>query len=259
MCLLIFAHRACSDLPLVVSANRDEFHGRATAPAQFWQEHPQLLAGRDLEQGGTWMGVTRAGRFAAITNYRDPSRTAPAPRSRGELPLDYLVGDRDPRDYMHDLVVRAGDYAGFNLLLDAVNYIAMTNPDSPIVAGLLDMGRHVYLCTNGLRLAEFVDRNEPHPHLYLNVHLDGMEKTHDMCVEKEGVFREAVDGIKAAKEAGLEAEFYTFYGGGLGGPSGIGGRSRRRFPALRTRPRRGRRDPRRGLDQRVGAGHRHCG
>jgi uncharacterized protein with NRDE domain len=132
MCLLIFAHRACSDLPLVVSANRDEFHGRATAPAQFWQEHPQLLAGRDLEQGGTWMGVTRAGRFAAITNYRDPSRTAPAPRSRGELPLDYLVGDRDPRDYLHDLVARAGDYAGFNLLagdLDSLWYLNNSQPD----------------------------------------------------------------------------------------------------------------------------------
>jgi uncharacterized protein with NRDE domain len=132
MCLLIFAHRACSDLPLVVSANRDEFHGRATAPAQFWQEHPQLLAGRDLEQGGTWMGVTRAGRFAAITNYRDPSRTAPAPRSRGELPLDYLVGDRDPRDHLHDLVARAGDYAGFNLLagdLDSLWYLNNSQPD----------------------------------------------------------------------------------------------------------------------------------
>jgi uncharacterized protein with NRDE domain len=132
MCLLIFAHRFRSDLPLVVSANRDEFHGRPTAPAQFWEQHPQLLAGRDLEQGGTWMGVTRDGRFAAITNYRDPSRTAPAPRSRGELPLDYLVGDRDPQDYVHDLVARAGDYAGFNLLvgdLDSLWYLSNSQPD----------------------------------------------------------------------------------------------------------------------------------
>jgi uncharacterized protein with NRDE domain len=75
------------------------------------------LAGRDLEQGGTWMGITRGGRFAAITNYRDPARTAPAPRSRGELPLQFLVGDTTPDVYLDELRSRAKDYAGFNLLL----------------------------------------------------------------------------------------------------------------------------------------------
>ena len=135
MCLLIFAHRPDSDLPLIVAANRDEFHARPTAPAQFWEQHPQLLAGRDLEQGGTWMGITRAGRFAAITNYRDPSRTAPAPRSRGELPLDFLVGDSDPRDYARDLAPRAGDYAGFNLLLGDLDSLWYLNNSQPAGAG----------------------------------------------------------------------------------------------------------------------------
>ncbi len=116
MCLLIFAHRAVQKYPLVLAANRDEFHARPTAAADFWQDYPQLLAGRDLEQGGTWMGVTREGRFAAVTNYRDPARTAPAPRSRGDLPLDFLVGDESPGSYMAQLQSRAGDYAGFNLL-----------------------------------------------------------------------------------------------------------------------------------------------
>lgn len=117
MCLLIFAHRTSSRYPLVVAANRDEFHARPTAVSGFWEEHPGLLAGRDLEQGGTWMGLTRQGRFAAITNYRDPSRTAPSPRSRGELPLDYLTGRLDPESCLHQLAARAADYAGFNLLL----------------------------------------------------------------------------------------------------------------------------------------------
>jgi uncharacterized protein with NRDE domain len=117
MCLLIFAHRVAREYPLVVAANRDEFHARPTARADFWPDHPQLLAGRDLEQGGTWMGATRQGRFAAITNYRDPARTAPAPRSRGELPLEFLVGEDSADSYMRQLRVRAGDYAGFNLLL----------------------------------------------------------------------------------------------------------------------------------------------
>ena len=80
MCLLIFAHRADPRYPLVLAGNRDEFHDRLTAAARFWPDKPGLLAGRDLEQGGTWMGITRGGRFAAITNYRDPARTAPALR-----------------------------------------------------------------------------------------------------------------------------------------------------------------------------------
>ena len=117
MCLLIFAHRVARHYPLVLAANRDEFHARPTARAHFWPEFPQLLAGRDLEQGGTWMGVTREGRFAAVTNYRDPARTAPAPRSRGELPVDFLVGDDSPDTFLARLRERGGDYAGFNLLL----------------------------------------------------------------------------------------------------------------------------------------------
>ena len=117
MCLLIFAHRVAQHYPLVLAANRDEFHTRPTAQAHFWPQYPEMLAGRDLEQGGTWMGITRQGRFAAITNYRDPARTAPAPRSRGELPLQFLVSDNAPAVYLEELRNRAKDYAGFNLLL----------------------------------------------------------------------------------------------------------------------------------------------
>jgi uncharacterized protein with NRDE domain len=117
MCLLIFAHQVSDRHPLVVAANRDEFHARPTARSEFWVEHPNLLAGRDLEQGGTWMGMTRSGRFAAITNYRDPARTAPAPRSRGELPLRYLVDTQGPEDFLQEVAAQAEQYAGFNLLL----------------------------------------------------------------------------------------------------------------------------------------------
>lgn len=117
MCLLIFAHQVAPDFPLLIAANRDEFHARPTAVSDFWIEHPDLLAGKDLQQGGTWMGITRKGRFAAVTNYRDPARTAPAPRSRGELPLAYLTGTEDPQSYLHQLASRAQEYAGFNLLV----------------------------------------------------------------------------------------------------------------------------------------------
>ncbi|MCB1676400.1 MAG: NRDE family protein, partial [Halioglobus sp.] len=117
MCLLLVAHQYDRRYPLVVAANRDEFHARATAAAHFWPEQPNLLAGRDLAQGGTWMGITRRGHFAAITNYRDPAQTAPAPRSRGELPLDYLSGEPEPGAYLRQVARRAAQYAGFNLLV----------------------------------------------------------------------------------------------------------------------------------------------
>jgi uncharacterized protein with NRDE domain len=117
MCLIIFAHRPSSEFPLLIAANRDEFHARPTAASGFWADQPGLLAGRDLEQGGTWMGITRSGRFAAVTNYRDPARTAPAPRSRGELTTGFLTGSLSPQAYLEGVAVNAGEYAGFNLLL----------------------------------------------------------------------------------------------------------------------------------------------
>lgn len=117
MCLMIFAHRATPDYPLVVAANRDEFHARPTAPAEFWPDQPRLLAGKDLKQGGTWMGITRSGRFAAVTNYRDPAGAFDAPRSRGDLPMAYLTGEQAPQAYLEDLANRADDFAGFNLLV----------------------------------------------------------------------------------------------------------------------------------------------
>lgn len=117
MCLVIFAYRSHPRYPLLLAANRDEFHARPTAPAAFWAEQPDLLAGRDLEAGGTWMGITRTGRFAAITNFRDPARTAPGQRSRGELPLRFLLGVEPPDACLQAISARDSDYAGFNLLL----------------------------------------------------------------------------------------------------------------------------------------------
>lgn len=127
---MIFAHRVSPAFPLVVAANRDEFHARPTAASAFWDEYPDVLAGRDLQQGGTWMGITRTGRFAAVTNYRDPDGVLDAPRSRGELPLEFLAGVSAPRAYLEDLAARARDYAGFNLLLgDGHNLWYFSNSD----------------------------------------------------------------------------------------------------------------------------------
>lgn len=128
MCLVIFAHKISSRYPLIVAANRDEFHARPTSPSHFWSQAPNLLAGKDLQAGGTWMGITRNHRFAAITNIRDPSSTDPAPRSRGELPINYLNGHQSPEEYLQALARTAQSYAGFNLIVgDAHSLWYFTN------------------------------------------------------------------------------------------------------------------------------------
>src|SRR5512144_1181918 len=93
MCLILTALDAHPDYSLVVAANRDEFYDRPTAAAAFWPEHPKILGGRDLKAGGTWLGIDRTGRWAAVTNYRQGEREATAPRSRGLLVSDYLESD----------------------------------------------------------------------------------------------------------------------------------------------------------------------
>ncbi|MDT8903659.1 NRDE family protein [Anaeroselena agilis] len=117
MCLIAFAYKAHPRFSLVVAANRDEFYRRPTAPAGFWPECPGVLAGRDLDRGGTWLGVTRDGRFAALTNYRDPAENRPDARSRGELVRDYLCGALTPRGYLERVRAAGGEYNGFNLLV----------------------------------------------------------------------------------------------------------------------------------------------
>lgn len=117
MCLIVLALHAHPDLPLILAANRDEFHRRPSAAADFWREAPELLAGRDLQGGGTWLGVTRAGRWAAVTNVRNPRDMQPGRRSRGWLVRDFLLGESDPRDFLSGLAVEAEEFPGFNLLL----------------------------------------------------------------------------------------------------------------------------------------------
>lgn len=118
MCLILFAWRAHLRYRLVVAANRDEFHDRPAAAADFWAEEPDLLAGRDLQAGGTWLGVTRSGRFAAVTNYREPlAPEAPLERSRGDLVRDYLAGDAEPMRHAREVQEHGQAYRGFNLLL----------------------------------------------------------------------------------------------------------------------------------------------
>ena len=116
MCLILFGWRQHDDYPLVLIANRDEYYARPTRDAHWWDDAP-VLAGRDLEAGGTWLGIARSGRFAAVTNVREPGGMQPGKRSRGELTSAYLQGTDSAEDYIAAIAARAQDYAGFNLLL----------------------------------------------------------------------------------------------------------------------------------------------
>ena len=120
MCLILFAWQSHPRYRLVLAANRDEFHQRPTAAADFWEDNPRILAGRDLQAGGTWLGITRTGRFAAITNYREPlTPEIPPERSRGYLVRDFLASDRAPHVHAGELISGGSSYQGFNLLLGA--------------------------------------------------------------------------------------------------------------------------------------------
>ena len=116
MCLILLAYEAHPDYRLILAANRDEFFSRPTAPASFWEDAPHILAGRDLKEGGTWLGMTRSGRIAAITNYRDPRAERKDAPSRGGLVSGYLSGSMTVEEYLAFLRREGSGYNGFNLI-----------------------------------------------------------------------------------------------------------------------------------------------
>jgi uncharacterized protein with NRDE domain len=115
MCLVVVAFNTDPDTPLIVAANRDEFHERPAQAANWWADRPDILAGRDLQAGGTWLGASRNGRFATVTNFRDAQSKSGKFLSRGHLVTGFLNSSQAPVDYLRAL--KADAYAGFNLLL----------------------------------------------------------------------------------------------------------------------------------------------
>jgi uncharacterized protein with NRDE domain len=148
VCLILFAWRAHPRYRLVLAANRDEFHQRPSQPADYWPQQPDWLAGRDLQAGGTWLGVTRSGRFAAVTNFREPlAPEQPLERSRGELVTDFLAGREAPLAHAQSLLHRGRSYRGFNLLLGSGESLAyVSNRDDHVVevaAGSHGLSNHL--------------------------------------------------------------------------------------------------------------------
>jgi len=115
MCLVVVAFNVQDNYPLVVAANRDEFHARPTQNADWWPDQTDIVAGRDLQAGGTWLGLHRAGRFATITNFRDARTGRGQLRSRGHLVTEFLLAEQSPLDYLRS--ISPADYAGFNLIV----------------------------------------------------------------------------------------------------------------------------------------------
>jgi uncharacterized protein with NRDE domain len=116
MCLILVAWQGHAKFRCVIAANRDEMHSRPTAAAQWWPSRPPILAGRDLSAGGTWLGLTRTGRFAALTNFRDPEQRRTGTPSRGTLVTSILMSNDTTAESLEYLRSVGADYNGFNLL-----------------------------------------------------------------------------------------------------------------------------------------------
>ncbi|RSD29469.1 NRDE family protein [Mesobacillus subterraneus] len=197
MCLILFAYKAHPKYKLIVAANRDEFYDRPTAPANFWEDAPEILAGRDLEKMGTWMGVSTSGKFAALTNYRGPKESGVGKRTRGELVADYLKGTAYTKDYLEKLSQRRHDYPGYNFLagdLDHLYYYSTRGGQiQTIQPGIHGVSNHL-LNTNWPKvergkagLAEIVANEHGDLPELLFAQLENADPAHDDMLPSTGV------------------------------------------------------------------------
>lgn len=154
MCLLAFSWNIHPRYRFIFAGNRDEFHARPAAAANWWPDAKDVFGGRDLEAGGSWLGLRRDGRFAVVTNFREPDRRPPGKHSRGELTTNFLAAGMPPETYVADLAGRADDYAGFNLLFGdlagpgGLHYFSNRNDhaagrDSAVTPGVHALSNHL--------------------------------------------------------------------------------------------------------------------
>lgn len=147
MCLIIAGWQVHPEFPLVVAANRDEFVARPASPLDWWTDAPDVLAGRDLEAGGTWMGVSRSGRFAALTNFRDPAQRGSGHPTRGALVRHALESSADTMTTLAEIASISANYAGFNLFVGDGQRFGIhestTGSVRPLEAGIYGLSNHV--------------------------------------------------------------------------------------------------------------------
>lgn len=151
MCLIVFAWQVIPGMPLIAVANRDEFYERPAAPAAWWEDHPHVYAGRDLQGGGTWLGITRDGRFAALTSVRAPSERCSGAPSRGALVANYLTGQASAEEYVGELAAQDDVFNGFNLLVgDNEKVVWFSNRGQNDVRNGQRLRPGIYGLSNGL-------------------------------------------------------------------------------------------------------------
>ncbi len=149
MCLILFALNQHPQYKLIMAANRDEFFKRPTLDANFWIEKHSILGGRDIQSGGTWLGINKNGRFIAITNFRDPNNEKNNARSRGELSNEFLSQNLDVSTFLSDVSKNKHHYNGFNLLLSddcfdsMYHYSNISDQSSKIIDGIHGLSNHL--------------------------------------------------------------------------------------------------------------------
>ncbi len=147
MCLLLISYKTNPEYPFVAAANRDEFYHRPAEKAGFWKDYPDLLAGKDIEAGGTWLGLTKSGRFAAITNYRDMRTIKENAPTRGLLTLNFLISQVPASEYGKSLTAKADQYNGYNLIFsDNENLFYFSNKTkklNKLPSGVYGLSNHL--------------------------------------------------------------------------------------------------------------------
>jgi uncharacterized protein with NRDE domain len=190
MCLLLLAYKSHPTYPLVLAANRDETYLRPTAYAAFWHDYPHIYGGRDLEQGGTWLGIARGGRIAAVTNFRDGYAPKTGTRSRGELVRNFLRSNQPAPDYVNRVKREANAYNGFNLVagdLEDLYYYS-------------NRGNHVIAMTPGVHGLSNHLLNTPWPKVERGKQIMGELLDHDVQELTEGLFGVLADRVVANDE-----------------------------------------------------------
>jgi len=210
MCLLVLAWLSHPRYRLVVAGNRDEFHDRPAAPLGWWTDVPGILAGRDLRAGGTWMGLSRSGRFGVVTNFRNAEAAASeGSPSRGQLVPRYLGDDRAPGPFVEELSEAAPRFAGFNLLVggpSALHFYSNAVGEGPreLPPGIYGLSNHRLdepwpkLTRTRARFAAALEDEDPAPADLLAMLADR---------ESAGATGTATSGLSEELERALSAPF----------------------------------------------------
>jgi uncharacterized protein with NRDE domain len=209
MCLILFAIGQPPPHHLVIAANRDEYYGRPASPAGFWEDAPEVLGGRDLSMGGTWMGLSLSGRFAAVTNFRETPPDPIPPRSRGDLTSGFLTTNIAAPDYLETIAKRGKEYRGFNLIVGDVDgfYYFSNNFDDERgtgTQGIVHLAPGYYGLSNQLLNCDWPKVHEGRERLHEL--LDGPA---DLSTELFGLLSDQGDGRAFSNSFIASAEYGT--------------------------------------------------